>query len=274
MYLDLADVLGLVRNILYLAAWLVGAVLLLKYSIWKINRQRRKLAAADLAEIDPMGWKNFEDYLEILFERLGYRADQTERFDKGADLIVFRDGVKTAVQIKHRSPNEKVDVQAVRSVIGAMRPYGCTRGMVVTNGLYTGQAIELAKQNDIDLWDREDLTNTLLLLNNKQDEVRLPGLLDWILDHPRRATVGLLPTPVIAPKYVCASCGRAVTKGVERYCLDQSARFGGDVYCFEHQSKFPKQPKVNNKPQVPVQRVPSGNVVRDVQPQGDARFIQ
>ncbi len=272
--MDFADLLGvvvpaLVKNVAYLIVWTLAGVLLLKYTFWKLNKQRRNLAAADLAEIDRMGWKQFEDYLETLFERLGYRADQTERFDKGADLIVLRDGVKTAVQVKHRTPKEKVDVQAVRAVIGAMRPYGCTRGIVVTNGRYTGQAIELAKQNDIELWDREDLTNILLLINNKQDEVRLPGVLDWILDHPRRATVGYLPTPVIAPKYVCASCGRAVTKGVEKFCLDQPGRFGGKVYCYEHQRNFPQQSKSADGRQVPGQQVPTYNVVRDVQVQDD-----
>ncbi|MCW3094613.1 MAG: hypothetical protein JWL77_231 [Chthonomonadaceae bacterium] len=38
---------------------------------------------------------------------------------------------------------------------------------------------------------------------------------------------------------VCAQCGRGVTPAVARYCRDQERRFGGKIYCMEHQRGWP-----------------------------------
>ena len=35
--------------------------------------------------------------------------------------------------------------------------------------------------------------------------------------------------------HVCATCGRQVTPRVREFCLTQPERFGGQVYCMDHQ---------------------------------------
>ena len=113
----------------------------------------------DLAEVDRMQGRAFEDLLEQLFVRLGYAVERTEYYDRGADLILYRDGVRTAVQAKRQ--RGAVGVDAVRAVVAALRTYRCDDAMVVTNGAYTSPARECAGDNDVALWDRSKLAAVL-----------------------------------------------------------------------------------------------------------------
>lgn len=157
-------------------------------------------------EIDDMDGTEFELALVELFEILGF--DDVERiggFDKGADIVLTKDGERTAVQAKrHKS---SVGIDAVRQLVDGMRRYDCSRGLVVTNSFFTDQASECAEVWDIDLWDRSMLSRFL-----EGDE------------------------PAV-DETVCAECGRFVTAGVTAWCLSRPARYGGNVYCFEHQAR-------------------------------------
>lgn len=42
-----------------------------------------------------------------------------------------------------------------------------------------------------------------------------------------------------AKRMICTHCGVKISVGVARYCTDNSKRFGGLVYCMEHQALFP-----------------------------------
>ena len=157
------------------------------------------------AVLDSMGGADFERAVAELFELLGYEVELIGGFDKGADLVITKDGERTGVQAKRYS--QAVPIDAVRQLIDGMRRYECTRGLVVTNSFFTEPAIECAEVWKIDLWDRHDLAN------------HLDGL----------------PPEVDAT--ICAECGAAVSTGTTKWCLDHPARFGGNVYCRKHQAK-------------------------------------
>jgi len=150
---------------LYLTFFFAMLILTIKLCFRKSNRERRNLAGFQLDDIDRMSGEAFEEYLGALFDRLGYLSSPTERFDKGADLILVKEGVRTAVQAKCWT-RERVGVEAIRAVVAAQRPYRCTRGLVVTNGHFTRPATQAAKDNNIALWDRDDLANVILTRNN------------------------------------------------------------------------------------------------------------
>lgn len=221
-------------------SWLIACVLLIKYSFWQIARQRRKLAGVQLTDLDRMSGERFEEYLEILFERLGYDAVTTERFDKGADLLLTKEGIRTAVQAKCRA-EERVGVEAVRAVIAALRPYRCSRGMVVTNGYFTRPAQQTAKDNGIELWDRDALAELILQFANPGQALPIPAPIAWLLHAPRQLPVAPLPANTLPAPYSCATCARQVTRGVQQYCLGQPGRFGGKVYCIDHQRAVSRQ---------------------------------
>ena len=103
--------------------------------------------------IDEMTGEQFEDYLQAGFEKLGYEVGTTPGYsDFGADLILVKDGVKTAVQAKRQARN--VGVKAVQQAIAAMGHYKCDKSMVACNRPFTKQAIALAGNNDCILWNR------------------------------------------------------------------------------------------------------------------------
>jgi restriction system protein len=157
------------------------------------------------AAIDAMDGSEFERALAELFELLGYEVELIGGFDKGADLVVTRDGERTAVQAKRYA--SAVGITAVRQLIDGVRRYECSRGLVVTNNYFTDKAIECAETWEIDLWDRRDLAN-------------------HIEGEPPQVDTS-----------VCAECIAPVPTGVTEWCLKRPARYGGNVYCRTHQAK-------------------------------------
>jgi restriction system protein len=155
--------------------------------------------------LDAMSGPEFERAVAELFEALGHEVELIGGFDKGADLVLTKEGERTAVQAKRQSSS--VGISAVRQLIDGRKRYDCTRGLVVTNSFFTPQAIECAETWEIDLWDRRELAK-------------------YVEGEPPRLDSS-----------VCAECGASVTSGTTKWCLDQPSRYGGNVFCRKHQAK-------------------------------------
>lgn len=143
--------------------WLFITIKFLFGSALKII-EYRKLSRSGIYEIDKMSGKEFEDRLVILFRRMGYIVTHTGRStgDYGVDLVVEKDGIKTAVQAKRHKT--LIGEDAVREVFSGMAMYKCTKALVVTNSNFTHQAKRLARSNNVELCDRSDLINKLNLI--------------------------------------------------------------------------------------------------------------
>ncbi len=213
--------------------WLLVLALALRYGLpWLFAHQKKKrLAASGIADIDTMDGKAFEEYLEVLFGKLGYKVERTRYVgDYGADLITQKDGVKTVIQAKRYG--KAVGIKAVQEAVAAKGMYGCTEAMVVTNSRFTQAAKELARANRVTLWDRDRLVDTLLRVRGESEPLR-------------QAPQVLAPYPPVLPPSLpnlqarvtltCATCGIQVSEKVGRYCIMYSGRFSGEIYCFEHQ---------------------------------------
>jgi HJR/Mrr/RecB family endonuclease len=127
--------------------------------------KRQKVIKSGINDIDNMSGKVFEYYLKYLFERLGFKATHVgtstsdHRGDMGGDVIIEKDGVKTAIQAKcYRG---FVGIDAVREVMGAKNYYQCQKAMVVTNSGFTNEAITMAKVSGVELWDRNKLIGVI-----------------------------------------------------------------------------------------------------------------
>ena len=77
----------------------------------------------------------------------------------GIDLILENDFGKIGVQAKCYS--KKVSQDAIREVVAGLKHYGLSSGMVVTNNYFQPAAIQLAKDNNVTLWDRNMLIKKL-----------------------------------------------------------------------------------------------------------------
>lgn len=156
--------------------------------------------------IDAMGGREFEAQVAELLDLLGYEdVEQTPYYDKGADILATKDGLRVAVQVKRWS--KSVGVDAVRQLIDGTKRYGCDRGLLVTNSYLTDEAIRSAKAWEIEVWDRSRLAN-------------------YAAGEPASADTS-----------VCALCGQPVSPGVTEWCLSHPGRYGGFVYCLGHQKR-------------------------------------
>lgn len=93
---------------------------------------------------------DYEYYVEEYFKKLNYNVSRTPKTgDQGADLIVVKNGIKTAVQCKYYS--KSVGNKAVQEVIAGKNFYQCDKAMVVSNAVFTKSARQLAYNSDVDL---------------------------------------------------------------------------------------------------------------------------
>lgn len=133
-----------------------------RYRERKINAG--KVSIFSLSQIDSLSGKEFEEYLKLLFEKMGYSVELTKvSGDFGADLILKKKKEHIIVQSKCFS--KTVGVKAVQEIIGARRHYGADDAVVVTNNYFSKEAQTLALENDVKLVDR-DLLLRLVQKNN------------------------------------------------------------------------------------------------------------
>jgi restriction system protein len=125
--------------------------------------ERDQMKRAGIHQIDQMTGKQFEQYLQLLFQRKGYRVQMTpDTGDFGADLVMEKDSVRIVVQAKRHKQN--VGITAVQEVIGAKAHYKAQLAWVICNSFFTDAAVSLAKSNNVTLFDRKNLID--LILNN------------------------------------------------------------------------------------------------------------
>lgn len=114
------------------------------------------LSNAGMSQIDTMSGLEFERYIAALLKKRGFtNVRLTERYDWGVDIIAHKDGIRWGVQTKRSSG--LVKVAAVRQVVAGLNKYGCERSMVITNGVFSTQAVEIARCNNCILINRERL---------------------------------------------------------------------------------------------------------------------
>ena len=214
---------------LLLAVWplwvLLGIVLAAKFA-YQVYR-RRRLAQSGIDEVDAMDGRTFEEFLGTLFRGLGYRVENTRyRGDYGADLVIAKEGLKTAVQAKRWS--KRVGIKAVQEAVASAGYYNCHGALVVANREFTSQARALARANNVELWDRESLAAKLLAVRNQ-------GAVHATEPAPNPNTFEPASVDGGAASAECATCGVVVSAKVRDYCIARPQRFGGAIYCFTHQ---------------------------------------
>lgn len=110
--------------------------------------------------IDKMSGEQFEIFMEQFFISKGFKVTRTPLSgDYGVDIIIENDFGKIGVQAKCYS--NKASLSAVQEIIGGLRHYNLSSGMVVTNNYFQPSAILLAADNNITLWDRNKLIEQL-----------------------------------------------------------------------------------------------------------------
>lgn len=79
--------------------------------------------------------------------------------DYGVDILAYKDGYTYAIQCKRRASN--VGNKAIQEVFTGKAHYNCDKAIVMTNSTFTKNAIELAKDTEVELFDRSYLQSIL-----------------------------------------------------------------------------------------------------------------
>jgi restriction system protein len=139
---------------------------LFKILINYYKKRKKKLfyINSGIKTVDMMKGIEFESFLLAHFEKLGYKVKLTKKSnDYGADLLLRKKGRIIVVQAKRYS--KKVGIKAVQELVASLKYYKASEGIVITNNYFTKNAINLAKVNCVELWDRKKLT-TIMQKNN------------------------------------------------------------------------------------------------------------
>lgn len=117
-------------------------------------------------DFDNMDGHEFEAFCAKLLEKNGFDDVTVTQGsgDQGIDILAYRDDIKYGFQCKcYSSP---IGNHAVQEVFAGKSYYQCHIGIVLTNNYFTNAAKELAKRNQIVLWNRDKL---LQLIQNSKD---------------------------------------------------------------------------------------------------------
>lgn len=147
------------------AAIAIGSVIIGVSEYERKEEEAKRILASGIDEVDKMTGKEFEKLLLLLFKNLGYQVSLTSGSqDYGADLILYKDSVKTVVQAKrYKNP---VSVKAVQEVSSSLKYYKADKAMVITNNRFTQNACNLARSNSVELWDRKKLIEFMICAKN------------------------------------------------------------------------------------------------------------
>ncbi len=125
-----------------------------------------------IEDIDFMTGTEFEYFISILFESMNFKTEITNSTgDQGVDVIERKGINEIGIQCKCYSGS--VGNSAIQEVFSGLNYYHLNKGMVVTNNYFTKSAIELAKSNNIILWDRsmlkEKIENSKIIREHKSN---------------------------------------------------------------------------------------------------------
>ena len=88
------------------------------------------------------------------------------RADGGIDLVAVNKtpfvGGRVAIQAKRYAPHHKVDIAAVREIIGSISQREFTKGIIITTSGFTSAARQEAERLGVELYDGEHLLWMLL----------------------------------------------------------------------------------------------------------------
>lgn len=140
----------------------LGVCLAIMLLMMRKTAHQNRLRQSGIAQIDKMTGTQFEEYLGLLFQQLGYDSKVTQASgDFGADVILKKNGHTIVVQAKRYKTNVPID--AVQQVYAAAAHYKATGGAwVVSNSDYTPAAYKLAQSTRVRLINREQLIDLIL----------------------------------------------------------------------------------------------------------------
>lgn len=143
----------------------------------------------------------FEEVVARELEKQGYQVELTPKSrDFGVDIIARKGGRKIAIQVKNTK--KPVGVKAVQEVVAGKRHYKCNEAWVVSKSGFTKNAVELARDNKVELVDWREY-------GREYNEVEWDGKVVWEEDIEEVSTnsnsgVGILISVLVVLIFIAA----------------------------------------------------------------------
>lgn len=127
----------------------------------KYRRSGKQSLTEKLIELEKLDNMQFEHYMARLFALKGYEVKYTPiENDYGADLIITRGNEIVAVRCL--LGKEILDKDAVEDAMESMKHYAVRKVMIVTNQMFTRDAIKFSRKKPVILVDRPALIEDYL----------------------------------------------------------------------------------------------------------------
>lgn len=124
------------------------------------NAWQQAYGHANASGLDQLSGEEFEEFLAGLFRTQGYVVELTALTgDYGADLILSKDGQRICVQAKRYAGS--VGVAAVQEALSGKAYYQCNAAWVITTGIFTVNAHELAAKSGVRMIGRSAIGNLM-----------------------------------------------------------------------------------------------------------------
>lgn len=143
-----------------------------------------------IESIRALSWREFEHLVGEAYHRQGYVVEETGGggADGGVDLTLRKGSEKTVVQCK-RWRERQVGVNVVRELYGVMVAEGAVRGIIVSSGTFTPDAMAFASGKSLTLVDG-------------------PALETLVGSVQKSAIPTAMPPPPSTNSTACPTCGQ------------------------------------------------------------------
>lgn len=158
------------RKLLHLLELELSKIDLTSSSVNNNTTETHNSEEFSIFDVDKLSGNDFQKFVAKLLEINGFTNVQVTGTtgDQGGDLLATQNDKQLVIQAKRFSIDRKVNNGAVQEVLGAIAVYNANKGVVITNSFYTTSARELAKLNDVELWDRRDVIGFIENYNSHQ----------------------------------------------------------------------------------------------------------
>lgn len=111
---------------------------------------------------------DFEHYVADLYHLMGYKTKVTSKTnDGGKDIIMWKDGKKSVVEVKLYAKTNLVDRPKIQKLHSAMIDSEADDAIFVTTSNFTEPAIRYANKFNIRMVNGIELTKLIYTINNK-----------------------------------------------------------------------------------------------------------
>jgi len=132
---------------------------------------RKQVLVFDEAKIRALSPKDFENFIAVLYTRLGYKVEQTPYAnDGGKDAFVYKDGIGYLIECKHYQKDATIGRPMLQKLYAAMTEEHIENGIFIATCDYSRPAIEYGRKTNIKTLGIYDILSMLEEVYNPQTD--------------------------------------------------------------------------------------------------------